>query len=358
MKRIFKSMFLMASAVAVAMNFASCKGDDDGEDNNSDDKVLIEDENGAKYTVKISDLNDSGKELSYTVTLNFIAPEEIKVEYQNIFEYSADAPAVADSVVSNDSVNEPASVEVEKDLLPVTLWKYIVTCDKDEYLTKVYNEIKTDSADFSSYVMDGNTITCIYADDEMTYAEAKAYYEEEKAELKSEIEKAKKEASANNNKPENGKENTNTKTNYNFNKDSVGAIVNVDSTIGYTVVKSGVASVYSFGYDKNGNITNGTIVCECKNSDVAKAYAKEHMRDRNDAGDRIYKSVSLDGNKVIMIYSDAALEGLTKDSIVDAQKSGSNPLASDSGSEQNDEESADAGDDNQSVEPETPATQE
>ncbi|MBR5958023.1 MAG: hypothetical protein IKZ99_06640 [Salinivirgaceae bacterium] len=28
MKRIFNSMFLMAGAVAVALNFASCKGDD------------------------------------------------------------------------------------------------------------------------------------------------------------------------------------------------------------------------------------------------------------------------------------------------------------------------------------------
>ena len=120
MKRIFKSMFLMASAVAVALNFASCKGDEGGDDNNDDDKVVIEGKDGAKYTVKISDLSDNDEELSYTVTYNYIAPEEVKVEYQNIFKYTftADAPAVADSAAQNDSVAKPETSDVVKSTDP------------------------------------------------------------------------------------------------------------------------------------------------------------------------------------------------------------------------------------------------
>lgn len=190
-------MFLMASAVAVAMNFASCKGDDDGDDNNNDDKVVIEDKDGVKYTVKISDLNDDDEELSYTVTYNYIAPEEVKVEYQNIFKYTftAGEPALADSTAQSDSVANPEPADVVKDSLPIVSWKKIITCSKEEYAQTMYEDMKADSVEegYASLTIDGKTITCVIDDTKgLTYAGVKALYEKEKLNIISDIEKAKK----------------------------------------------------------------------------------------------------------------------------------------------------------------------
>ena len=321
MKRIFKSMFLMASAVAVALNFASCKGDEGGDDNNDDDKVVIEGKDGAKYTVKISDLSDNDAELSYTITYNYIAPEEVKVETQNIFKYAAETPATADTVAANDSVNEPAKADVVKDSLPITQWKMIVTCSKEEYAQMMYEEMKADSADeeYTSVTIDGKTITCVIDDTEgLTYSMVKALYEKEKSEIGSAIAKAKEAAEAEKNKekePENPeKPNTNTKNNR-LNLSANANEVKSDSTsltLTYVNANAGRGVAYSFTLNADGTFASGTVVVAFKDADAAKSYAKSEGKAKNENGDRIYKSVSIDGGNVVLTYSSKALAEMTK----------------------------------------------
>jgi hypothetical protein len=327
MKRIFKSMFLMASAVAVALNFASCKGDDDGEDNNND-KVVIEDKDGVKYTVKISDLKDDADALSYSVTYNFIAPEEVNVEYQNIFKYSyatAESSAVSDSVAQNDSVAQPASVDVVKDSLPITQWNIVITCSKEEYAQTMYEDMKADSVEegYASLTIDGKTITCVIDDTKgLTYAGVKALYEKEKSEIESDIAKAKETAEAEKNKetkPEgnNDKPSTNSK-NSKLNLSANADEVKKDSTsltLTYVNANAGQGVSYTFKLGSDGKFESGTVVVAFKDADEAKAYARNEGKVKNENGERIYKSVSIDGGNVVLAYSSKALAEMTEDSV-------------------------------------------
>ena len=317
-------MFLMASAVAVALNFASCKGDEGGDDNNADDKVVIEDKDGVKYTVKISDLNDNDEELSYTVTYNYIAPDEVKVEYQNIFKYTvtADEPALADST----GEAKPETADIVKDSLPIVSWKVVITCSKEDYAQKMYDEMKADTTDLAKYAtleIDGKTITGIFDDLEgLTYSMVKDMYEEEKAEIDSDIAKAKKAAEAEKNKetkPEENNENpkTNTKNNR-LNLSSNADEVKSDSTsytLTYVNANAGRGVAYSFALNTDGTFASGTVVVAFKNAAEAKAYAKSEGKAKNENGDRIYKSVSVDGGNVVLTYSSMALAEMTKESV-------------------------------------------
>lgn len=321
MKRIFKSMFLMASAVAVALNFASCKGDDGEDDNNNDDNVVVE-KDGAKYTVKISDLNDNDEELSYTVTYNFIAPEEAKVEYQNIFKYTltAEEPALADST----GEAKPETADIVKDSLPIVSWKVVITCSKEDYAQKMYDEMKADTTDLAKYAtleIDGKTITGIFDDlDGLTYSMVKAMYEEEKAEIDSDIAKAKKAAEAEKNKETKPEENaekpkTNVKDNH-LNLSANADEVKKDSTsltLTYVNANAGRGVAYSFNLNADGTFASGTVVVAFKNADEAKAYAKSEGKAKNENGDRIYKSVSVDGGNVVLAYSSKALAEMTEE---------------------------------------------
>ena len=316
-------MFLVASAVAVALNFASCKGDDGEDDNNNNDNVVIE-KDGAKYTVKISDLNDNDEELSYTVTYNFIAPEEAKVEYQNIFKYTltADEPALADST----GEAKPETADIVKDSLPIVSWKVVITCSKEEYAQKMYDEMKADTTDLAKYAtleIDGKTITGIFDDlDGMTYSMVKAMYEEEKAEIDSDIAKAKKAAEAEKNKETKPEENTEKpKTNVKDNHLNLSANadeVKKDSTsltLTYVNANAGRGVAYSFNLNADGTFASGTVVVAFKNADEAKAYAKSEGKAKNENGDRIYKSVSVDGGNVVLAYSSKALAEMTNESV-------------------------------------------
>jgi len=320
MKRIFKSMFLVASAVAVALNFASCKGDDGEDDNNNDDNVVVE-KDGAKYTVKISDLNDNDEELSYTVTYNFIAPEEAKVEYQNIFKYTltADEPALADST----GEAKPETADIVKDSLPIVSWKVVITCSKEDYAQKMYDEMKADTTDLAKYAtleIDGKTITGIFDDlDGLTYSMVKAMYEEEKAEIDSDIAKAKKSAEAEKNKDENKPEET--KPNASAKNSRLDLTKDADETkkdstsltLTYVNASAGCGVAYNFKHNAEGTFESGTVVVAFKNADDAKAYAKSESRAKDENGDRIYKSVSVDGGNVVLAYSSKALANMTEE---------------------------------------------
>ncbi len=320
MKRIFKSMFLVASAVAVALNFASCKGDDGEDDNNNDDNVVVE-KDGAKYTVKISDLNDYDVELSYTVTYNFIAPEEAKVEYQNIFKYTftADEPALADST----GEAKPETADVVKDSLLIVSWKVVITCSKEEYAQKMYDDMKADTTDLAKYAtleIDGKTIIGVFDDLEgLTYGMVKAMYEEEKAEIDSDIAKAKEAADANKNKAENKTEETQPSTSaknsrLDLTKDADETKKDSTSlTLTYVNASAGRGVAYNFKHNAEGTFESGTVVVAFKNADEAKAYAKSESRAKDENGDRIYKSVGVDGGNVVLAYSSKVLVEMTEE---------------------------------------------
>lgn len=313
-------MFLVASAVAVALNFASCKGDDGEDDNNNDDNVVVE-KDGAKYTVKISDLNDNDEELSYTVTYNFIAPEEAKVEYQNIFKYTftADEPALADST----GEAKPETADVVKDSLLIVSWKVVITCSKEEYAQKMYDDMKADTTDLAKYAtleIDGKTITGIFDDLEgLTYSMVKDMYEEEKAEIDSDIAKAKKSAEAEKNKDENKPEET--KPNASAKNSRLDLTKDADETkkdstsltLTYVNASAGCGVAYNFKHNAEGTFESGTVVVAFKNADEAKAYAKSESRAKDENGDRIYKSVSVDGGNVVLAYSSKALAEMTEE---------------------------------------------
>ena len=314
-------MFLVASAVAVALNFASCKGDDGEDDNNNDDNVVIEDKDGVKYTVKISDLNDYDVELSYTVTYNFIAPEEAKVEYQNIFKYTftADEPALADST----GEAKPETADVVKDSLLIVSWKVVITCSKEDYAQKMYDDMKADTTDLAKYAtleIDGKTIIGVFDDLEgLTYGMVKAMYEEEKAEIESDIAKAKEAADANKNKVENKPEET--KPNASAKNSRLDLTKDADETkkdstsltLTYVNASAGRGVAYNFKHNAEGTFESGTVVVAFKNADEAKAYAKSESRAKDENGDRIYKSVGVDGGNVVLAYSSKALAEMTEE---------------------------------------------
>lgn len=324
MKKIFRNMLLMAGAAALALNFASCKGDSE-DDNNNEEAVLFTD-GDVQYKMSLSELKDEDSELSFVQTIEYIKPFDLKEDITFTFKYNAgNEAAPADSVAQNDSA---ASQPVEKKDLPIVEASMVINCGSEANAQMVRDSMLTDTVSYDIAV-EGSKVVCTYKQEVikyMTYASAETIYNELAKQLgdqrkKNDANKAKEESDAKKQESEN-----NRKTNYNFDRDSVGGIVSTDSTIGFTLVKSGVAAVYSYTFDKTtGMITSGSVICVCKNSDVAKAYAKEHMKDKNAKGQLIYKSINLDGSNVIMVYSASAIEGLHKRDIVAAQQSGQEP---------------------------------
>ena len=316
MKRIFRSMFLMAGAVALALNFASCKGDSE-DDNKNEDAVLFTD-GDVQYKMSLSELKDNDSELTFTQVYEYIKPFNLKEDITYTFKYTADTLQQADTVAQSGKQNYPISEAY-----------MVIDCGSEANAQIVRDSLLgSDTANYTITV-DGSKVTCTYKKEVvsgMTYAVVENIYKQYADQLssqrkKNDANKAKEESDAKKQESEN-----NRKTNYNFDRDSVGGIVSTDSTIGFTLVKSGVAAVYSYTFDKTtGMITSGSVVCVCKNSDVAKAYAKEHMKDKNAKGQLIYKSINLDGSNVIMVYSASAIEGLHKSDIVAAQQSGKEP---------------------------------
>ena len=323
----------MAGAVALAFNFASCKGDGEDDNKNEEEAVLFTD-GDVQYKMSLSELKDNDSELSFNQVIEYIKPIDLKEDITFTFKYRGSSEAApADSVPAADSsVNQT----IDKKDMPIIEASMVINCGSESNAQMVRDSMLTDTVSYNISV-EGSKVICTYKQDaleHMTYAAAEAFYNELAKQLgdqrkKNDANKAKEESDAKKQEAEN-----NRKTNYNFDRDSVGGIVSTDSTIGFTLVKSGVAAVYSYTFDKTtGMITSGSVVCVCKNSDVAKAYAKEHMKDKNAKGQLIYKSINLDGSNVIMVYSASAIEGLHKRDIVAAQQSGQEPDASSIGKE-------------------------
>lgn len=316
----------MAGAVALAFNFASCKGDGEDDNKNEEEAVLFTD-GDVQYKMSLSELKDEDSQLSFTQIIEYIKPFDLKEDITFTFKYNSGSEAApADSVAPADSsASQPV---VEKKDYPIIDATMVVNCGSEANAQMVRDSMLTDTVSYDIAV-EGSKVVCTYKQEVikyMTYASAETIYNELAKQLgdqrkKNDANKAKEESDAKKQEAEN-----NRKTNYNFDRDSVGGIVSTDSTIGFTLVKSGVAAVYSYTFDKTtGMITSGSVVCVCKNSDVAKAYAKEHMKDKNAKGQLIYKSINLDGSNVIMVYSTSAIEGLHKRDIVAAQQSGQEP---------------------------------
>lgn len=312
--RKIKILSLLAFAAFAAVSFNACKDDDGGDDNNSDGVMFTEGD--VQYKMSLGELKDNDSELTFTQTYEYIKPFDLKEEIAYTFKYNAD------SLPQNDSAAQSG-----KQNYPITDAYMVIECGSEENAQIVRDSLLGgDDANYTITV-DGSKLTCTFKNVEgMTYAAVEALYNQYADKIssqrkKNDAAKAKEDAEAKKQEAEN-----NRPTNYNFDRDSVGAIVSTDSTIGFTLVKDGVAAVYSFTFNKNTNmITNGTVICVCKNSDVAKAYAKEHMKDKNANGQLLYKSINLDGCNVTFVYSDSAIIGLTKDAIILAQKNGKCP---------------------------------
>ncbi len=319
MKRIKIFSLLALTAFAVA-SFNACKGDKE-DDNTNDDAVVFTD-GDVQYKMSLSELKDNDSELSFNQVIEYIKPIDLKEDITFTFKYSADSVAASDSASS------------DKKSLPITEASMVINCGSESNAQMVRDSMLTDTVSYIISV-EGSKVICTYKKEvleNMTYAAAEAFYNELAKKLgdqrkKNDANKAKEENDAKKQEAEN-----NRKTNYKFDRDSVGAIISTDSTIEFTLVKAGVAAVYSYKIDNEGNVVSGSVICVCKNSDVAKAYAKEHMKDKNAKGQLIYKSINLDGSNVIMVYSASAIEGLHKRDIVAAQQSGKEPDASSIGS--------------------------
>ena len=312
--RKIKILSLLAFAAFAAVSFNACKDDDGGDDNNSDGVMFTEGD--VQYKMSLGELKDNDSELTFTQTYEYIKPFDLKEEIAYTFKYNAD------SLPQNDSAAQSG-----KQNYPITDAYMVIECGSEENAQIVRDSLLEGDVANYTITVDGSKLTCTFKNVEgMTYAAVEALYNQYADKIssqrkKNDAAKAKEDAEAKKQEAEN-----NRPTNYNFDRDSVGAIVSTDSTIGFTLVKDGVAAVYSFTFNKNTNmITNGTVICVCKNSDVAKAYAKEHMKDKNANGQLLYKSINLDGCNVTFVYSDSAIIGLTKDAIILAQKNGKCP---------------------------------
>ena len=323
MKKIFRNMLLMAGAAALALNFASCKGD--SEDDNKNEEAVLFTDGDVQYKMSLSELKDENSELSFVQTIEYIKPFDLKEDITFTFKYNAGGEVEpTDSVPSTDS---SANQTVDKKDLPIIEALMVINCGSDANAQMVRDSMLTDTVSYDITV-EGSKVICNYKKEtleNMTYAVAESIYNNLAKQLgeqrkKNDANKAKEETDAKKQEAEN-----NRKTNYNLDRDSVGAIISTDSTIEFTLVKAGVAAVYSYKIDNGGNVVSGSVICVCKNSDVAKAYAKEHMKDKNAKGQLIYKSINLDGSNVIMVYSASAIEGLHKRDIVAAQQSGKEP---------------------------------
>ena len=192
MKRIFNSMFLMAGAVAVALNFASCKGDDGGDDNNVSygEEKWYEEGDSVKYSVAFSTLNDDDNELSFKQKITFVLPEDASIEYAYSFKYEPIAPettdnagddseVVADSTASDSTVVEKPEVEpsADKSDYPIVSGTIIVNCSNADLAKDIYEGL--DSTDYKA-TLNGTKIECVWYKevlDEMSYAMVVAMYE-------------------------------------------------------------------------------------------------------------------------------------------------------------------------------------
>jgi hypothetical protein len=320
MKRI-KFLALLAFAAFTAVSFNACKGDDDGDDDNKDENVLVE-KNGTKYTVKISDLSDNDSELSFTETYNYVEPDEAKVEMKYVFKYAASIALEPADSTTTDSVSTSAPAEVVKDSLPITLWKIITTCDKEEYAQSVYESYKADSTENANAVIeiDDNVVTCTYSGEEdFIYLMVKAIYDRHKESIDKDLDKAKAAAEANKNKenkPEETKPNTsakNSRLDLTKNADEPWKKDTSSITMLYVNASAGRGVAYNFNLNEDGSFASGTVVVAFKNADEAKAYAKSEGRAKDENGDRIYKSVSVDGGNVVLAYSSKALAEMTEE---------------------------------------------
>ena len=192
MKRIFNSMFLMAGAVAVALNFASCKGDDGGDDNNVSygEEKWYEEGDSVKYSVAFSTLNDDDNELSFKQKITFVLPEDASIEYAYSFKYEPIAPettdnagegseVVADSTASDSTVVEKPEVEpsADKSDYPIVSGTIIVNCSNADLAKDIYEGL--DSTKYKP-TLNGTKIECVWYKevlDEMSYAMVVAMYE-------------------------------------------------------------------------------------------------------------------------------------------------------------------------------------
>ena len=322
--RKIKFLSMLVFAAFVAVSFYACKGDDDGDDDVV--SYLIEDEDGWKYTLSYSELKDSGSELSFTETSKYILPEDATVTIVYTFQYDTQADSAATS----------------KDNSPITSSVWTVTSSSAAIADSIYDSSKDDE----SYVIerDGNKIICTYKKDSLegwNYLSVKAFYEDmvkwAEASAINETSPNNQKGSANNGGKSDSKT-TSTKININFAKDTSATIVeknkityiNVDS-------KSGVATIGTYTFDDAGGVTGGKIDYEFVSEDKAKNYAtylKNNSKDEN--GARLYKSISIDGNKVIAVYSDAAVAGMNKNDLESQFKTSGNTNTGNDASGEND----------------------
>ena len=82
----------------------------------------------------------------------------------------------------------------------------------------------------------------------------------------------------------------------------------------YVNASAGRGVAYNFNLNEDGSFASGTVVVAFKNADDAKAYAKSESRAKDENGDRIYKSASIDGGNVVLTYSSKALANMTDES--------------------------------------------
>ena len=182
----------MAGAVAVALNFASCKGDDGGDDNNVSygEEKWYEEGDSVKYSVAFSTLNDDDNELSFKQKITFVLPEDASIEYAYSFKYEPIAPettdnagedseVVADSTASDSTVVEKPEVEpsADKSDYPIVSGTIIVNCSNADLAKDIYEGL--DSTDYKA-TLNGTKIECVWYKevlDEMSYAMVVAMYE-------------------------------------------------------------------------------------------------------------------------------------------------------------------------------------
>ena len=320
----FLSMLVFAAFVAVSFN--ACKGDDDGDDDVV--SYLIEDEDGWKYTLSYSELKDSGSELSFTETSKYILPEDATVKTVYSFQYDTQAD----------------SADTSKDKSPITNIVWTLTCSSSTIADSIYMSSEDDDA----YIIEreGNKIICTFKKDSLegwNYLSVKEFYEDKvkwaKASATNETSPNNQKGSANNGGKSDSKT-TSTKININFAKDTSATIVeknkityiNVDS-------KSGVATIGSYTLDDEGNVTGGKIDYEFVSEETAKNYAAYLKNNsKTEDGVRLYKSISIDGNKVTAVYSDAAVAGMNKNDVANQfNKTTDNAGGSTSGESENNE---------------------
>ncbi len=187
MKKIFKNLGLLTCAAALSFNFAACGGDSDS-DNDSDTTGLYIEKDDAKYTVTISDLDDSHATLSYSIKYEYIAPEKYTVEQLYSYKYlsteedeseentesnenTENNTANTDSTIivntdstlnaNSDSTAKSATIDPEKESLPITEAKLVINCNSSDYAQKIYDEIEKDSTQYTIQ-LDGKQIVYNY----------------------------------------------------------------------------------------------------------------------------------------------------------------------------------------------------